>query len=161
MFVVQYGNYPKTQQYEGCVVWDAWRLVGKDELYNLDEDPGQERNIAKEYPDIVEQMETYYEAWWAGVAPGIDEFVPLIVGSEEEDSVILSCGFWEGGDVNTQWAVANGAGGETGGQWHIDVVKQGTYLLELSRWPFHLERQLSQNGPSESIGGTALRTGKS
>jgi len=161
MFVVQYGNYPKTQQYDGCVVWDAWRLVGKDELYNLDEDPGQERNIAKEYPDVVEQMKTYYDAWWTGVAPGIDEFVPLIVGSEEEDSVILSCGFWEGGDVNTQWAVANGAGGETGGQWHIDVVKQGTYLLELSRWPFHLERQLTQNGPSESIAGTALRTGKS
>lgn len=161
MFVVQYGNYPRTQRYDGCVVWDAWRLVGKDELYNLDEDPGQEDNIADRHPAILNEMKAYYEAWWEEVEPGIDEFVPLIIGSEKENPVILSCGFWEEGDVNTQWAVANGAGGSTGGHWHVYAKESGRYLLELARWPFHLNRGLTQGGLSEAIGGTAIREGKS
>ncbi len=159
MFVVQYGNYPRTQRYDGCVVWDAWRLVGEDELYNLAEDPGQQRNVADRFPAVLERMKAHYDAWWEEVAGGIDEFVPLVIGSEAENPVILHCGYWEGGDVNTQWAVANGAGGGTGGQWHIDVAQGGKYRLELSRWPFHLQRKLTAGGPSESIGGTAIREG--
>lgn len=159
MFVVQYGNYPRTQQYDGCVVWDTWRLVGKDELYNLEGDPGQQRNVAGEHPAVLNHMKAYYDAWWEEVAGGIDDFVPLFIGSEAEDAVLLNCGYWEGGDVNTQWAVANGAGGGTGGRWHIEVQQSGRYLLELSRWPFHLNRDLRAAGPAESIGGTAIREG--
>ncbi len=33
-------------------------------LYNIKTDPHQDKNIAKENPEIVEKMEAYYETWW-------------------------------------------------------------------------------------------------
>jgi len=36
----------------------------------------------------------------------------------------------------------------------------GTYKIELSRWPFHINRQLTKAGPSRAIGGTKIREGK-
>ena len=40
IFLVQYGGRETPQKYYSCVVWGAWRLVGENELYNLDSDPG-------------------------------------------------------------------------------------------------------------------------
>ena len=52
MKVVQYGQTEnKERRFTGkgnaAVLWDRWRLVDYEELYNLDDDPGQENNIAR------------------------------------------------------------------------------------------------------------------
>ena len=117
--------------------------------------------MAAERPKIVKKLRAFYEKWWAGVEPGINKFVPLIIGAKEENPTILSSGFWEGGDANTQWTVAQGAGGgPKGGVWHVEVLKEGKYKLELSRWPFHLGRGMRVTGPDKTVGGGKLREGK-
>ena len=41
------------------------------------------------------------------------------------------------------------------------VEKAGQYIIELSRWPFHLERSLTAEGPTKAVGGTPIRKGVS
>ena len=161
MFVVQYGgdNYPK--KYSGCVVWKSWRLVGERELYDISKDSAQQHNVADDYPNILKKMQGFYEKWWSTTQSEVNTFVPLIIGAEQEKQVILTSDFWaDSAYVNTQWKVAQAGGPSKGGVWHIEVAAGGKYKLELSRWPFHLERNLTDVGPDTSIGGTKLRTGK-
>lgn len=161
MFVVQYGGAVKPTKYYSCVVWNSWRLVGNDELYDISKDPGQEENVAAQFPDVLRKMLTFYNNWWKKVEPGINDFVPLVVGSEKENPVILTSDFWaDSAYVNTQWKVAQAAGEKEGGVWNLDVQKSGTYEISLSRWPFHLERKMTLRGPEYAVGGTKLREGK-
>ena len=161
MFVVQYGGGVKPEKYFSCVVWNSWRLVGKDELYNIHKDPGQFKNVVKDFPEIYRKMLVYYNNWWDKVAPGIDKYVPIFVGSDNENPVVLTSDFWaDSAYVNTQWKVAQAAGEKKGGVWHLRVEKSGAYEISLSRWPFHLGRGMTLRGPQYAVGGTQIREGK-
>ncbi len=160
MFVVQYGGHVHPEKYFSCVVYNSWRLVGKDELYDISSDPGQKNNLAGDHLELLKKMRDFYENWWKGVEPGINTFIPVIIGSEKENPVIFSSNNWENGAVNTQWHVALAAGPPRGGITHIQVDKAGRYKIELARWPFHLNRPLTGIGPKTAVGGTEIRAGK-
>jgi len=160
MFVVQYGGNKQPEKYFSCVVWDNWRLVGKDELYDLKKDPGQKLNVADRFPKELKQMRTFYDKWWANVSPGLDTLSHLLIDADKENPVVLCANDWSEGYINTQWAVAQASGDPKGGPWQIFVKESGKYQLELSRWPFHLNRSLTIAGPKKAVGGTVLRPGK-
>jgi arylsulfatase len=160
MFVVQYTEDERPQKYSGCVVWNTWRLVGRNELYDIHTDIGQQHNIAAAHPEVLQKMLGFYEKWWSGITPEIDRLVPVIIGSEGENPTTLISNDWTNGYVNTQWAVAQASGNADGGLWHIKAEKAGKYQLELSRWPFHLNRSLIVAGPEKAVGGSILRTGR-
>ncbi len=46
-----------------------FRLVGRDELFDMQTDPGQTKNVANEHPDMVESMLKAYESWWQSTRP--------------------------------------------------------------------------------------------
>ena len=48
---------------------EKWRLVGKDELYNIDADPGEQKNVIADHPKVAQKMLKAYEAWWDQVRP--------------------------------------------------------------------------------------------
>jgi len=48
---------------------EQWRLVGKDELYDINKDPGEQNNLAEENPEIVANMLREYSLWWDEVRP--------------------------------------------------------------------------------------------
>lgn len=159
MFVVQQGSHVTPVKYNGCVVYNQWRLVGQNELYNINEDPGQNNNIAASNQTVVAKMKAYYESWWSKIYSPQAQQVPLVVGSQKENPVIITSADWVGAGPNTQWGVASG-NDDVNGHWIIDVKTEGMYRIELSRWPFHINRSLTVSGPSVSIGGTAMRSGK-
>lgn len=160
MLVVQYGGGLKPEKYFGTVIWNSWRLVGGNELYNLKTDPSQENNLVNEFPVVFNKMKTYYEQWWREIEPDTGHFVPIIIGATQENPVIISSGSWEKKAVNTQWAVAGGTGDPRGGVRHLNAIESGIYKIELSRWPFHLNKKLTETGISTSIGGTKINKGK-
>lgn len=161
MFVVQYGGSSRPEKYFSCVVWNQWRLVGNNELYNIKSDPGQNHNISHAHPEILQKMLKHYDDWWAANEKELDHFVPIVIGSSKQPSTILTADFWQNGDyVNTQWKVAQAQGPPTGGIWHITVEQEGWYKAELSRWPFHLNQALNTIGIAKAVGGTPLRTGR-
>ena len=105
-------------------------------------------------------MKAYYETWWTTVNNPNETFIPLVVGNPISNPVILASSDWIGNGPNTQWNVAL-ANDDPDAYWIIDVATPGTYRLELSRWPFHLNRPLSEVGPSVAVGGTSIRPGNS
>lgn len=57
---------------------ERYRFVNNDELYDVIKDQGQQTNIASEYPEVVQEMRTAYQAWWDTVRPlMVNEMVPL------------------------------------------------------------------------------------
>lgn len=161
MFVVQYGGGVRPEKYFSCVVWNDWRLIGSNELYNIKNDIGQTNNIAEQHPQILKKMLSFYDGWWAKREKDIDNFVPIFLGASQQDTALLTSDFWANGDyVNTQWKVALADGPANGGVWHIRVKKSGLYEIELSRWPFFLNQPLQSIGIGKAVGGYKLRRGK-
>ncbi len=55
-----------------------YRLVGKEQLYDMEADPGQRDNIAAEHPETVAAMLAGYEKFWEETRPlMVNEGVPL------------------------------------------------------------------------------------
>jgi hypothetical protein len=123
-----------------CAMTGRWRLVNREELYDLGTDPGQKRDVAAEHPDLVARLQQAYEKWWARCREGIDASVPVPVGASADGSpgeTVLRThdlrsdldhgAVWNQGDVR--------AGRFTVGWWEIDVQSAGRYVFDLRRWP--------------------------
>lgn len=160
MFVVQQGVHVNPVKYNSSVVWNDWRLVGQNELYDIVTDSGQKTNLAQQHPEVMKQMKSYYENWWLTVYKADAKYIPLVIGDPISNPVILSSSDWIGSGPNSQWNIASGTD-EPNGYWVIDAKVEGKYKIELSRWPFHLNRSLTVSGPSTAVGGTSIITGKS
>ena len=48
---------------------EKWRLVGKKDLYDIDADPGETKNVIDENPAVAEKMLKAYDGWWQEVRP--------------------------------------------------------------------------------------------
>jgi len=72
-----------------CVMQNDWRLVNKTELYHLESDPGQETNVAAEYPERVQALQQEYETWWDLCAQQIRDEIPISIGAPEQELAIL------------------------------------------------------------------------
>lgn len=160
MFVVQHGGQTRPEKYFSCVVWKSWRLVGKNELYNIEQDSAQRTNVIDEFTDIANSMRAFYEAWWRTVEGDVDQFIPHVIDSEKQNPVILNASNWTEGAINSQWRIARGEGSERGGVIPVQIVKDGRYRISLSRWPFHMQRDMTLPGPRTNIGGSSIRVGR-
>ncbi len=158
MFVVQYGGRIKPKKYYSCVVYNNWRLVGENELYNLTEDAGQKNNLIKINVAIANKMKKFYENWWKDVAPTIEEMVPVIIDTENENPTTITSNTWTEVDVDNAYRVsaAYAVGEKKGGIWNLNAMHTKNYSIELSRWPFHINTPLTSAGPTHSVGGTHL-----
>ncbi len=60
---------------------ERWRLVGKDQLYDIDADPGEKSNVVGQHPEVAACMLKAYEAWWKEIRPLlVNEDAPLDTG---------------------------------------------------------------------------------
>jgi arylsulfatase len=131
--VVQYGQIP--QKFDSCIIWGKWRLVKGTELYDVDADRAQKKNVADQHADVVKEMRAYYDGWWKGLEPILNDFVPISIGAKQQPIVELNCGDWEGIYADNTGYVRQAVGGPTGGHWHILVEEAGEYEFSLRRWP--------------------------
>lgn len=131
--VVQYGQILK--KFDSCVIWGKWRLVKGEELYDVEADRGQKTDVADQHPDVVKAMRDHYEAWWKGLEPTLNDFIPISIGSKEQPVVELTSGDWEGIYADNTGFVREAVGGPTGGHWNIFVEEAGEYEFTLRRWP--------------------------
>ncbi len=157
MLVVQYGRRVGAEKNNACVIWGRWRLVNGRELYDVWEDPAQNRDVSGGFPEIVAKMQAYYDQWWAGLEPNVHTYQPILVGTDHENPVLLSPNYWAGVDVDNHHRVSAAEGGPHGGPFHIDVTRAGRYRIELRRWPFHCHEPLGSDGPQTTVAGRNLR----
>lgn len=154
MCVIQYSrmNAARPRHGDACVLWNTWRLVGDRELYDIVDDPAQERDVAAEHPDVVAKMRSHYAAWWSTVAPRVNEPTPIIVGHTSANPVLLNPADWYDVFLDQQGQVSRGEA--KNGPWHLDVAEAGAYDITLSRWPFDAAAPIA--GPGPHGGGTAI-----
>jgi arylsulfatase A-like enzyme len=95
----------------------------KWELYDLQSDPGEQRNLAAEKPDVVEKMRKEYEAWFADVS-STRGYAPVAarLGSDKENPVLLTLQ-----DRREDRWEDEGKGPAIVGFWAVDVERPGAY----------------------------------
>ena len=121
---------------KSAVMTDRWRLVNGKALYDMHADPGQQKNVATTYPEIVANLRKEYEAWWADVSVDFDDYCEIILGAEEENPTCLNAMDWHTPIKQIPWNqphILNGLEGN--GFWAVQVETPGHYRFELRRWP--------------------------
>ena len=117
-----------------AVMTDRWRLVNGAELYDMNEDPGQKKDVAGQHAETVTELRKAYENWWAGISKRFDEYCEIVVGSDKENPTFLSCHDWHGETApSLQDYVRNGV--KTNGFWAIDVERGGKFEVVLRQRP--------------------------
>ncbi|MCG8310813.1 MAG: arylsulfatase [Cytophagales bacterium] len=121
---------------DASIMTDEYRLIRGSALYEIKDDPGQTKDIAREKPEIVKSLRREYEAWWQRVSQRSDEINPIPVGFDSTP-VALTCH-----DLHADEG-AFPAWNQTqvrlnknpNGFWIIDVKEKGKYSIELRRYP--------------------------
>lgn len=140
-----------------CVMSTKWRLIGGKELYNTLDDPGQNKNIAKDHPDVVAKMQAFYDSWWTSVEPDI-KYAHIPVGNENNEPVLITVH-----DIHTETAIPwnqdliRQGKALPKGFYSIKVEKDGEYEFELSRYA--PDSKLAINAEPEKIEATPYVNG--
>jgi arylsulfatase len=161
ILVVQYGEQPngaKLERGKCAVMWNKWRLVHDAELYDLKTDAGQEKNVADKHPEIVKKLHDHYEAWWKTVEPKIDEFEPISIGADLQNPVTLSSADWNRIYCDNMNDLRSGR--KANGQWSLLVEADGTYEIELRRWPKEADAAITAAVPAFKAVDGGLPEGK-
>lgn len=125
-----------------CVRTERWKLLHnvpigqalpaaiKLELYDLKNDPGENKNLILSEPAIASQLKASYEAWFADVTT-TRGFAPVrfIAGTQFENPLQLNRQDWRG--PLAEWQQPNAIG-----HWEIAIAGQGLYDVELRFPPF-------------------------
>lgn len=149
MLVVQYGATPSVpddpKKGRSCVIWNQWRLVLGSELYDVNADRAQARDVAAEHPDVLAKMHAHYEKWWAGIEPRLPDFVAFTLGAPQQNAVELTSSDWQNLYTDNSKHIREAAGGPRGGAWNVTVDREGDYEITLRRWPFDVNGALDGN----------------
>jgi len=126
-----------------CVMSTDWRLIDGEELYNVVDDPGQQNDMAKEYPDIVSEMLRFYDQWWASVEPDM-EYAEIPLGNEAANPVLITIHDMHTAE-NIPWNQVQIRKGEFYpiGYYSVKVEEEGEYRFKLYRYPLESGLALS------------------
>jgi arylsulfatase A-like enzyme len=128
-----------------------WKLLGQFgaettpslsgwQLYDLEADPGERKDLKAKHPEIVDQLRGEFVRWFGDVTEGTD-YAPIRipVGHPDEDSVEIdpSWATWQGEHIDYifdgyDWDTIEGwkLPGEQAA-WRLDVIQPGRYQLKL------------------------------
>ncbi len=131
---------------KSTVMSNKLRLVNGTELYDISNDKGQENDIAMQFPKIVSKMRNHYEEWWSSVSSEFNQFPVIILGSDNQNPIELTCHDTHIHDSKIPWNqdfIREAKKNPMGGHFTVEFEHSGKYQIEISRWP--LESGLAIN----------------
>jgi hypothetical protein len=139
-------NAPPPKYGQVCAVMtDHWRLVDDQELYDMTNDPGQQREVAGLHSEVVNELRGAYQRYWDSVSARDEGWRGRpIIGRSPAPEVELCAEDWYSTQGNCPWnqaAVASGAA--VFGRWPVRFAETGTYLVEVRRWPREADAPLA------------------
>jgi arylsulfatase A-like enzyme len=142
-----------------AVLWGPWRLLENTQLYNIETDPGQLYNKAKEQNEVVSILQNHLNNWWLGVKKQVTQVQRVIIGSMHEKETLLTACEWLDVFVDMQKQVRRGD--LSNGTWYLNAAQSGNFTFELRRWPRESGLDLKASAPELSLGdGSKLLAGK-
>ena len=97
-----------------------WKLVNGKELYDMEADLAEAKDVAAEHPEVVAKLRREYEDWFNDVS-GTRGYAPprIAIGTTDENPVILTRQDWRG--PRAGWDAASL------GYWEVRVERDATY----------------------------------
>lgn len=158
-----------TKWRKSATMMDKWRLVNGKELYDIEQDPSQQHDLAAQHPEMIIKLRKAYESWWTELEPGFGEFSRAVLGQEVGEKVVLLSHDWHdakdefGKSAYTAWHQNHIRSGQiVNGFWTVEMAKGGTYNFELRRWPEELDQPITGSIPGRAgvPGGDPFEEGK-
>jgi arylsulfatase A-like enzyme len=119
------GDVPEL--YRACAArTQRWKLVNGKELYDLDADPSETKDVAAQHPDVVAKLRSDYEAWFKDVSSRGYEPSPIFLGDPHENPVMMTRQDWRGPGAGWE--------GSSVGHWRVKVVQPAEYEFSV-RFP--------------------------
>lgn len=139
---------------KSAVMTQQWRLVNGEELYDIQADPGQKHDVAKDHPQVVQSLRQQYEQWWKDISGRFDEYVRPVLGADEVSVVELNAHDWHTPQEEIPWhqgliADPNFFGN---GVWTVTVARDGRYEFVLRQRPRVAQFPIQANVARISIG---------
>ncbi|MCM8532632.1 MAG: arylsulfatase [Lentisphaeraceae bacterium] len=74
------GQDPNKSKFRGSAIrTQRWRFVHNKELYDIQNDPFETKNVADAYPEVIAELRKKYDIWWESTLPFmVNEDVPLL-----------------------------------------------------------------------------------
>ena len=126
------GRTPK-KWHNAVVRQGRWRLTGSEELFDVENDWRQTKNVAAGHPELVRKLGAVYEKWWQSFDSKRPELPRIVVGHPDRPEVRLTSMDWYRGA--SPWNQGNIRRGRAKGTWAVTVHRKGRYRVELRRFP--------------------------
>ncbi|PXA04049.1 N-acetylgalactosamine 6-sulfate sulfatase [Coraliomargarita sinensis] len=131
-----------------------WRLIEGQELYNLQNDPGQDNDVAEAHPEVVAQLRNDYEDWWASLQPAMERTVRHVLGGGENPMTLNSHDWLMPDETVAVWHQSHVRRGDLkNGPWAVEVAQDGIYEISLYRWAPYLEKAMEMKSARLRIDG--------
>ena len=133
------------------VMTTRWRLINGRELYDIQQDPGQQADVASQHPDVVHRLTAFYETWWEELLPTFANATAISLGHPQDNPARLTSHDWIT-TKSTPWNQSHVRRGVNGvgmvGYWNVDVTRAGDYRIRLRRWPEEIDRAIDAALPA-------------
>ena len=130
---------------KSSVMTSRWRLINGKQLFDMQADPGQEKDVATAHPKVVGRLTDFYDAWWQELLPTFKQDAAIYLGHPAQNPTTLTCHDWIT-TGSTPWNQAHVRSALTGakntGFWNVKVVADGDYEIEIRRWAKETEKTL-------------------
>lgn len=150
-----------------AVMSERWRLVEGTELYDIDADPGQQKNVFDKHPQVVAKLSAWYDDLWNELEPTFQNVPEIPLGHDATDTVALNYHdcidrhmFWFQDGIRSLKGKFSGKtvslidaadSPRKSAFWPVKVVADGEYAIELRRWPVELDRPIHASLPSGEL----------
>lgn len=124
-----------------CVLYQNWRLLDGEKLYDVKNDPSQHRELSEKKPEMVAKLRSLYEMFWVSVSPRLKIPVCLDIGNPVENPTFLCSQDWRLPVGNPPWNFGTISSlPKITGPWHVDVKQAGKYRFSLRQFPKEANR---------------------
>ncbi len=142
-------NLVKYRKYS--VMDNEWRLVNGQELYHVKDDPGQNRNLIREYPEVAGRLAEGYERGWRSIQDeGVQERYAFIrAGTPWENPVRICSHDMLTSDLGNAWHQFGAAEAvQAAGIWKVELATGGSYVFTLRRFPRESDLAINAHFPA-------------
>ena len=135
-----------------------WRLINENELYDIESDPAQEIDIAKDNEELVAELRSKYDIFWSGMQAAFGERIAIPVGAEHANPVALSARDWHptAGQMPWRQSWIDQPGYDANGYWLLDVRRTGLYEIQLRSAPLEADLPMRAERALLTIGDVEL-----
>ena len=141
-----------------CILKENWRLINGKELYNIQDDPGQRKDVSDINPGKVQQLRALYPSFWDAVSPRMTA-VCIDLGNPLENPTTLCSQDWYMPEGNPPWNFnAIRKLPKVTGPWNVNVRRAGKYRITLRQFPAEAQIAVEAVRAKISIAGKEMES---